>query len=44
MVIFSQWKIKLENYLNDKFARMRYEKLFHLKDMDKYEHSHHDLK
>ncbi|CAI2385715.1 unnamed protein product [Moneuplotes crassus] len=44
LMILDQWKLKLENYLNDRFARMRYSKLFDLKNMDKYKHSLTDLK
>ena len=42
--MYDQWKVKLEYYLNDKFARMRYSKLFDLKNMDKYQYSLEDLK
>ena len=44
MTIIEQWKAKLEFYLNDRFARMRYSKLFDLKTMNKYEYCLEDLK
>ena len=42
--MLDQWKEKLEYYLNDRFARMRYSKLFDLRSMNKYQYSLEDLK